>query len=342
MNKKYQVFVSSTYQDLAEEREQVIKAVLEMGHIPVGMEMFSAADEEQWKIISRQIDEIDYYVVLVAHRYGSVTDEGMSYTEKEFDYAISKGVPILGFLIDDSAPWPKNRVEDDASKIDKLHSFKLRVKARLIQFWRNKEELHGKFSISLMKAINTNPQIGWARANEVAGPEVMKELARLSSENSSLRTELEVLKRAKAEQDDAVRTCIKVLAKNEKTFSVRISADWKEAQKFSRTLADLFQFVAPNLISENSSGGVSKNIGLKLVGITYHDPWPVGANIVSDIIADFAALELVEPSKKKHSVNDQNDYWSLTKMGKQVLRELRRVRLEEGLAPVDEADETDS
>jgi len=47
MSAKYQVFVSSTFQDLSDERELVIKAILEMGHIPVGMEMFSAADEEQ-------------------------------------------------------------------------------------------------------------------------------------------------------------------------------------------------------------------------------------------------------------------------------------------------------
>ncbi len=56
MTTKYQVFVSSTYEDLKAERDQVIKAILEMGNIPVGMEMFSAADEQQWEIIKRQID----------------------------------------------------------------------------------------------------------------------------------------------------------------------------------------------------------------------------------------------------------------------------------------------
>ena len=73
MEKKYQVFISSTYEDLKEEREQAIKAVLEMGHIPVGMEMFSAADEDQWNLISRQIEASDYYLIIVAHRYGSET-----------------------------------------------------------------------------------------------------------------------------------------------------------------------------------------------------------------------------------------------------------------------------
>lgn len=90
---KYQVFVSSTHQDLKDERDQVIKATLEMGHIPVGMEMFSAADEEQWRVITRQIDQSDYYVVIVAHRYGSVL-EGVSFTEKEYDYAVQKGIPV--------------------------------------------------------------------------------------------------------------------------------------------------------------------------------------------------------------------------------------------------------
>jgi uncharacterized iron-regulated protein len=98
VNVKYQVFVSSTYEDLKDEREQVVKAVLEMGHIPVGMEMFSAADAQQWQIISRHIESSDYYVIIVAHRYGSMEGD-RSYTEKEYDYAIERGVPVLAFVI---------------------------------------------------------------------------------------------------------------------------------------------------------------------------------------------------------------------------------------------------
>jgi hypothetical protein len=47
MNVKYQIFVSSTYEDLKDERAEVIKACLNMGHIPVGMEMFNAADQRR-------------------------------------------------------------------------------------------------------------------------------------------------------------------------------------------------------------------------------------------------------------------------------------------------------
>src|SRR5271170_2865284 len=99
---KYQIFVSSTYNDLKEERDIVNKSILEMGNIPVGMEMFSAGDEQQWEIIKRAIDDCDYYVLILAHRYGS-TVSGISYTEKEYDYAVSQKIPVLAFIILDDA-----------------------------------------------------------------------------------------------------------------------------------------------------------------------------------------------------------------------------------------------
>mgnify|MGYP000851213196 CR=1 FL=1 len=332
MSRKYQIFVSSTFQDLRDERDQVIKAVLEMGHIPVGMEMFSAADEEQWAIIARQIDESDYYVLLVGHRYGSTTAEGLSYTEKEYDYAVSKSVPVLGFVIDDSAPWPKDKHETDPKGQKRLADFKKKVKTRLVQFWKSKEDLHGRVSISLTKAITAYPRIGWARADEVSGPEVTRELTRLSAENASLRAALQALQKASERQDDEVRQVVRTLSSNDRRFKVRTTAKWEDAKSYTKTLADLFHYAGPNLINENDSLGVAQNIALKVLGTSYFNAWPIGSNVVAEWLADFASLELVEPSKKKHSVKDKNDYWSLTRLGKQVLKEFRRVRLEEGLS----------
>ena len=62
MEKKYQIFISSTYTDLIEERKKVRDTILNMLHFPVGMEVFGAADEEQWEIIKDTIDSSDYYV----------------------------------------------------------------------------------------------------------------------------------------------------------------------------------------------------------------------------------------------------------------------------------------
>jgi hypothetical protein len=46
--KKYQVFVSSTYIDLIDERQEIMHALLELDCIPAGMELFPAANEDQW------------------------------------------------------------------------------------------------------------------------------------------------------------------------------------------------------------------------------------------------------------------------------------------------------
>jgi|SRR5579871_2998407 len=188
-NAKYQIFISSTYQDLKDERDQVIKACLEMGHIPVGMEMFNAADEEQWQIIQRHIDESDYYVVIVAHRYGSMVD-GVSYTEKEYDYAVAQGVPVLGFVIDDAAPWPADRIDTDKMKKKGMDAFKAKVKRKPVNFWSEAKDLHAQSAIALMKSFATRPRPGWVRTPETTGPEVMAELTRLSSENARLREEI--------------------------------------------------------------------------------------------------------------------------------------------------------
>lgn len=306
-----------------------------MGHIPVGMEMFSAADEEQWQLIARQIEATDYYVVIAGHRYGSETDEGISYTEKEFDYAKSCGIPTLGFVIDDKAPWPNTRVDSNPKKKKKLDAFKSKIKGKLVHFWSNKEDLHGKISISLIKSMNTNPRTGWSRSDEAIGLEVTKELTRLSTENANLRSELEKLKKDREEQLDKVRDVVNIMHVNNRRLQVRSSASWEGATKYSTTLLDIYLAIAPNLIDENPSIEVARNIALNLHGTGYFNNWPVGKNIASNLIADFVALEVLETSKKKHSVNDKENYWTLTKLGKDVMKRARRIQLEEGIVTQD-------
>ena len=96
MDKRYQVFLSSTYTDLKEERQKLIHALMEMDCIPAGMELFPAADEEQFEFIKRIIDDCDYYIVIVGGRYGSLAGGGISYTEKEYEYAKSKNGSRFG------------------------------------------------------------------------------------------------------------------------------------------------------------------------------------------------------------------------------------------------------
>jgi hypothetical protein len=332
MDKKYQIFVSSTFEDLKEERDQAIKAVLEMGHIPVGMEMFSAADEEQWQLIARQIEATDYYVVIAAHRYGSETENKISYTEKEYDYAKEMGIPILGFVIDDKASWPSNRIDKSDIKKKKLDKFKTKIKSKMVHFWNGKEDLHGKISISLMKAMNTNPRIGWTRTNIAIGANITKELSRLSAENSQLREQNQLLLKKQNKVVDEVRNVVHILHNNSRKFGIRKVSTWKNAKKYQRTLLEIFLIIAPYLINENSSQGISHKLASEIIKSNeYYSDWPIGSNRMLEFIADYVALNLIEPSKKKHPVNDKNPYWTLSRLGSQLLKSSRRIRLEEGI-----------
>ena len=333
MNKKYQVFISSTYEDLKEERDQAIKAVLEMGHIPVGMEMFSAGDEEQWQIIARQIEATDYYVIIVGHRYGSETDEGISYTEKEYDYAKECGVPTLGFVIDNTAPWPHDKTDNDSIKKDKLDIFKVKVKSKPVHFWSNKEDLHGKVSISLIKTMNANPRVGWTRSDEAIGPEITKEISRLSAENANLRRDMEKLRKTEDSQADNVKEVTRVMFGNEKSLRVSESSAkaWEESNIYTDNLFNILGFIAPNLIDESSNKEIAEYIAFNLHGNGFRVNVPIPFNMISDLIADFVALDIIEPSKKKHPVSDEEKYWTLTKLGEEVIKNFRRTQLENNL-----------
>ena len=113
MDKRYQVFVSSTYADLKEERRTILQTLIEMDCIPAGMELFPAADEEQFEFIKRIIDDCDYYILIVGGRYGSTTPDGLSYTEKEYDYAREHGLRVLSFLHENPSAIPMGKSELD-------------------------------------------------------------------------------------------------------------------------------------------------------------------------------------------------------------------------------------
>src|SRR5713226_5081393 len=117
MNKRYQVFVSSTYEDLHEERREVMQALLALDCIPTGMELFPAADDDSWTHIERFIAGCDYYVVIVSGRYGSKGPAGKSYTEMEYDHAVKAGIPVLAFLHKDPGMIRADKTEaTDAGK----------------------------------------------------------------------------------------------------------------------------------------------------------------------------------------------------------------------------------
>jgi len=191
MDKRYQVFVSSTYADLRQERQRVIQALMEMDCIPSGMELFPAADEEQWHFIKKVIDDCDYYLLIIGGKYGSTTPEGISYTEKEYDYAIEKGMKVLALLHANPDEIPIGKSEGSPEMRGRLEAFREKVAAtRLVKFWRTADELPGLVALSLSKTIKTYPAVGWIRADQASNTQLLNDINELRKKKEDLEQEV--------------------------------------------------------------------------------------------------------------------------------------------------------
>jgi signal transduction histidine kinase len=202
-DKKYQIFISSTYQDLIGARDSITKSILDMYHIPIGMEMFSADNNEQWDTIKATIDNSDFYVLIIGHRYGSITKEGISYTEKEYNYAKEIGVPILTFIRNRDVPISALQRDKESSKKKKKESFIYKVSTdAMINYWNDQADLALKVSISLANAFYKYNRIGWIRAGKGTSPVDEDEKAILTMEDSELKNRLTELNMEVSRQKD--------------------------------------------------------------------------------------------------------------------------------------------
>lgn len=166
MDKRYQIFISSTFTDLEEERESVMKAILNTNCFPAGMELFPSSSMEQFEYIKTIIDKSDYYVLIIAARYGTVAADGISYTEKEFNYALEKGIPVIAFIKENIMETPLYKADTENDKREKLNKFIEKVKdGRMVNWWSDKNDLANKVSTSLRSEFEIHPRLGWVRGN---------------------------------------------------------------------------------------------------------------------------------------------------------------------------------
>ena len=172
--KRFQIFISSTYEDLKEIRSRAIAEILKMGHIPIGMEMFNPDNQEQWVQIQRNINESDYYLIIVAKRYGSLTRKHISYTEKEYNYAVRIGIPIIRLIMSENARVESQKMEDDPEKLVKLKKFITKLKKKPVAFWNDEGDFASKLISSVNYYIREYPREGWTKANSFVDIETVE------------------------------------------------------------------------------------------------------------------------------------------------------------------------
>lgn len=166
MEKRYQIFISSTFADLEEEREAVMKAILSVDCFPAGMELFPASNKSQFEFIKSIIDKSDYYVLVIAGRYGTEDTDGIGFTEKEYDYARERGVPVYTFIYKNIDNIPFGKTDNNNAKFEKLKRFIQKAQAdKMCNYWENKDQLRSLVETSLRKAFADEPRTGWVRGD---------------------------------------------------------------------------------------------------------------------------------------------------------------------------------
>jgi len=326
MDKRYQVFVSSTYADLKDERQKVIQTLMEMDCIPAGMELFPASDEEQFNFIKRIIDDCDYYLLIVGGRYGSISPAGISYTEQEYDYAVQRGIKVIALIHGKPDEIAFSKSESDPTLREQLEKFKTKVKnGRLIKFWENAEELPGQVSLSLQKTIKTYPAIGWIRANKAGSEELLNELNEVRKENATLRAQ--AARQARASGSAQVSNIAGLDEPFECTGTV-FRTGHKYTWKITLTWREIFSLISPSLLAPKSEDHVRIQISEEIGKLAKANGTLIAIDeqIFKTITLQFKALGIVKIEYAKSVSNTMHLYWSLTPSGDRLMMESRVIR----------------
>lgn len=194
MQPRYQIFISSTFKDLEKEREAVLKAVLELQHFPSGMELFTAANATPLEEIGKLIEECDYYVLVIGGKYGSMDEEGISFTEREYDLAIKLKKYVLAFPHAEPENLSVSKSENEPELRKKLECFKSKVRRHLLKPYRTPEDLKSNVLASLAIAFQKHPQTGWVKANGQDNAGLLSKIVTLQETNQALIAENKTLR----------------------------------------------------------------------------------------------------------------------------------------------------
>lgn len=341
MEKKYQVFVSSTYKDLSEERQEVIQALLELDCIPVGMELFPAADDDQWTLIKRLIDDCDYYILIVGGRYGSLNNEGLSYTQMEYEYALLKEIPIISFLHKNPESIAVGKSEKEPLSKEKLENFKKIVQQKMCRFWESPKDLGSQVSRSLVKLIKDKPMPGWVKAIYLPSEDITKEILDLKKQNELLIKEVQNSKTKAPEGSEDLSSGGDLIEIN---FVVKAEGDWKiGSEKYSSKVDlswnEIFAEISPLMIDDAVESSIKSKINQLIRKKRFKDlevKFAKDDRIPTDFIINdsdfqtikiqFRALGYITESLKKRSIHDKGTYWGLTKYGDTIMTRLRAIR----------------
>lgn len=302
---------------------------MEMDCIPCGMELFPAMDEEQFEFIKRVIDDCDYYLLIIGGRYGSTTSDGLSFTEKEYDYAIAKGLKVIALLHGNPEIIPAGKSESDPGLRERLAAFRAKVsQGRLVRTWSRAEELPALVALNLSKTIKTFPAIGWVRGNQVSNVESLSELNELRKEREKLLNLLDDYQNGDFPKADNLASFDEtiniefVYSKKNSTTNKMEKYTWDS----TFTWKEIFAGFSPLIYDPVREREVQDLISGALASCRGKEIGKINQQTLLTLKVQFQALDLITILYPENPQPWDRCYWQLTPNGKQLMVDLRTIK----------------
>ena len=330
---KYHIFIGSALDDLKNERKELPRIVMELGHIPVTADYLDSTARNSHSLLQKVIEECDYFVALVAHKYSSPNGD-VSPLVAQCSIAAKKGIPILALVIDDKARSKPAKKEKDPALVRKLNDFKAKLRSGPCETWSNSPDLCQKAQSLLVQELNINARPGWMRAEKLIDPTVANELSRLSNENDSLRRQIRIDDgEAAIRLRDELKHALKVLALNKVTLSFYYASgeNWENSRQFR--YIRIFKLLVPELELNKNTAEISRFLGTVLnpdLEKLVRKDYPTPSNTIKKIMADFSMLKLVRCINEEEK-GAGNEIWEITEYGKELFSAYRMRQLEKAL-----------
>ena len=158
--KMYSAFISSVYESLRDERSAVIDCLLDYNVFPVCMEHFTTSTNRKFKDIEDRIDESDFFILILGSVYGSLDENGISWTEREYRYALQRGKPMIALFCDELIALRQRK--EECLSVDEKHQLQF---SSTITFGRSVTEDMpiSKIITQFFSGFDFSTCVGWCK-----------------------------------------------------------------------------------------------------------------------------------------------------------------------------------
>jgi Domain of unknown function (DUF4062) len=185
IDKRYHVFISTTGADMQPERSVLAQTLASLGFFSWGLEIRTPLTTA---FARRQIDDCDYFVILLGSRYGELSASGVSYLHLEYIYAVTKQKPVLVLLHE--APESRALEVQETTKEGqrKFEDFRRQLQRDrdMVVTFRELRELEVALRHAMPQLTQRYAALGWVRPDDVAMQALQLENEKLRQKNAKL------------------------------------------------------------------------------------------------------------------------------------------------------------